>query len=67
MVYGVGTRDYDLIERHGFRGGLVFEAHRLLNHPTLGLREIKKKSFDVSLPARVVPCTCFQQTVQLWV
>ena len=26
-----------------FRGGLVFKAHRLLNHSTLGLREIKKK------------------------
>jgi len=25
------------------RGGLVFEAHRLLYHSTLGLREIKKK------------------------
>ena len=37
MVYGVGARDEDLIERHGF---------------------------DVSLPARIVPYTCFQQTVQ---
>ena len=26
-----------------FRGGLVFMAHRLLYHPTLGLRVIKKK------------------------
>ena len=26
-----------------FRGGLVFEAHRLVNHSTLGLRIIKKK------------------------
>jgi len=26
-----------------FRGGLVFKAHRLLYHSTLGLREIKKK------------------------
>jgi len=26
-----------------FRGGLVFEAHRLLYHSTLGLRVIKKK------------------------
>jgi len=25
------------------RGGLVFKAHRLLNHSTLGLRAIKKK------------------------
>ena len=27
----------------GFRGGLVFKAHRLLYHSTLGLRVIKKK------------------------
>ena len=26
-----------------FRGGLVFKAHRLLYHSTLGWREIKKK------------------------
>ena len=26
-----------------FRGGLVFKAHRRLNHSTLGLRVIKKK------------------------
>ena len=26
-----------------FRGGLVFKAHRLLYHPTLGSRVIKKK------------------------
>jgi len=26
-----------------FRGGLVFKAHRLLYHPTLGLKLIKKK------------------------
>ena len=26
-----------------FRGGLVFEDHRLLYHSTLGLRVIKKK------------------------
>ena len=26
-----------------FRGGLVFKAHGLLNHSTLGLRVIKKK------------------------
>ena len=27
----------------GFRGGLVFKAHKLLYHSTLGLRVIKKK------------------------
>jgi len=30
-----------------FRGGLVFKAHRLLYHSTLGLRVIKKKKFGV--------------------
>jgi len=36
-----------LLETHQsqarFRGGLVFKAHRLLHHSTLGLRVIKKK------------------------
>ena len=27
---------------HWFRGGLAFEAHRLLYHSTLGLRRIKQ-------------------------
>ena len=27
-----------------FRGGIVFKAHRLLYHSTLGLRVIKKKT-----------------------
>ena len=30
-----------------FRGGLVFKAHRLLSHSTLGLRVIKKKKHSV--------------------
>ena len=30
------------------RGGLVFKAHRLLHHSTLGLRVIKKKKKKVS-------------------
>ena len=30
-----------------FRGGLVFKAHRLLCHSTLGLRVIKNKEEDV--------------------
>jgi hypothetical protein len=29
------------------RGGLVFKAHRLLYHSTLGSRVIKKKKKDV--------------------
>jgi len=36
-----------------FRGGLVFKAHRLVYHTTLGLRVIKKKKFGVSPHA---PC-----------
>jgi len=37
--------DLQLLHRNEqrFRGGLVFKAHRLLYHSTLGLREIKKK------------------------
>jgi len=30
-------------DQRSFRGGLVFEAHRLVYHSTLGLRVIKKK------------------------
>ena len=30
-----------------FRGGLVFKAHRLLHHSTLGLGVIKKKKTDL--------------------
>ena len=29
----------------GFRGGLVFKAHRLFYHSTLGSRVMKKKQF----------------------
>ena len=36
-----------------FRGGLVFKAHRLLHHSTLGLRVIKKKKKDVVSGAAV--------------
>ena len=36
---GLGVRDWVL----GEWGGLVFKAHRLLYHSTLGLRVIKKK------------------------
>jgi len=34
---------HDLVDRPLFRGGLVFKAHRLLYHSTLGLRVIKKE------------------------
>ena len=38
-----------------FRGGLVFKAHRLLFHSTLGLRVIKKKrSYRLDLLIEVV-------------
>jgi len=36
-----------------FRGGLVFEAHRLLYHSTLGLRVIKKKKRRSTCSCRV--------------
>jgi len=44
-VRGQGYRLNQLLRRNvkRFRGGLVFKAHRLLYHSTLGLREIKKK------------------------
>jgi len=53
-VYGVAsavdrsgsTVDFDHMR---FRGGLVFKAHRLLYHSTLGLRVIKKKRRKVDL------------------
>ena len=36
-----GAPDARNVQR--FRGGLVFKAHRLVYHPTLGLRVTKKK------------------------
>ena len=38
-----------------FRGGLVFKAHRLLYHPTLGLRVIKREG---ELTACTSGCAC---------
>jgi len=40
-----GAPLFQLLRRNviQFRGGLVFKAHRLLYHSTLGLRVIKKK------------------------
>ena len=42
---GVGLKVEQLLDINvqRFRGGLVFKAHRLLHHSTLGLRVIKKK------------------------
>jgi len=39
-----------------FRGGLVFKAHRLLYHATLGLRVIKKKKKKA---------VCYKLTLQI--
>ena len=33
------------IQSFGFRGGLIFKAHGLLHHSTLGAKIIKKKKF----------------------
>ena len=41
----------DLLQR--FRGGLVFKAHRLLYHATVGLRVIKKKEDLLGVLGRV--------------
>ena len=45
-----------------FRGGLVFKAHRLLHHSTLGLRVKKKKKgcveTDAGLPKRGKSLSC---------
>jgi len=38
-----------------FRGGLVFKAHRLVYHSTLGLRVIKKKK-KVGVEGRAWSC-----------
>jgi len=35
-----------------FRGGLVFQAHRLLHHSTLGLRVTKKKKINSACALR---------------
>jgi len=39
-----------------FRGGLVFKAHRLLYHPTLGVRVIKKKKKHTPLTGSPAAC-----------
>ena len=42
----------------GGRGGLVFKAHRLLHHSTLGLRVIPKKRETPQVPQRVCRASC---------
>jgi len=39
-----------------FRGGLVFKAHSLLYHSTLGLRVIKKKRFNEEIQSKHAFC-----------
>ena len=43
-----------------FRGRLVFKAHRLLYHSTLGLRVIKKKSRHLEEAVEVFERDAFQ-------
>jgi len=38
-----------------FRGGLVFKAHRLVYHSTLGLRVIQLKKEKIGLPQAPPP------------
>jgi len=54
-LYKVFSIKEQLLRRNvkRFRGGLVFKAHRLVYHPTLGWRVIKKKKkiYKVLLPS----------------
>ena len=46
------------------RGGLVFKAHRLLYHSTLGLRVVKqKKKFQIPTPQAPIQRTSFNETI----
>jgi len=69
MVYGVGFMVEGQPERAGADvATLVFKAHRLLYHSTLGLRVIKKnlKGPGRTLPpARRTAQTCFGDSGQL--
>ena len=42
-AYTLGSLNERFDNNNRFRGGLVFKAHRLVYHSTLGLRVIKKK------------------------
>ena len=44
------ARDWYFRNVKRFRGGLVFKAHRLVYHSTLGWRVIKKKKIGILLP-----------------
>jgi len=47
-----------------FRGGLIFEAHRLVYHSTLGWRNITKRRRTHLLAKLGSPSTCFEQKRQ---
>jgi len=47
VACGLQIAGYRNVKR--FRGGLVYEAHRLLYHSTLGLRVIKKKKVTITV------------------
>jgi len=53
-----------------FRGGLVFKAHRLVYHSTLGLRVIKKKKTDLrrdwEVGVRLPSCCRFSAGMSSW-
>ena len=53
---------YRIVQR--FRGGLVFKAHRLLYHSTLGLRVIKKKKKTLEVDA-VMPVDAYTISLSL--
>ena len=56
------------------RGGLVFKAHRLVYHSTLGLRVIKKREEETpslhaascAFPAEPHPASDFNQPLKTW-
>ena len=52
-----GQRSGILIVKR-FRGGLVFKAHRLVYHSTLGLGVIKKKKILIVLPQNMHLACC---------
>ena len=51
------VRSTDMQHTLRFRGGLVFKAHRLVYHSTLGLRVIKKKKTPCS--GRIILMLCY--------
>ena len=63
------ARDRETDQR--FRGGLVFKAHRLVYHSTLGLTVIKKKKKKTNLPLSTFsmvmpPSSASRRIVSTW-